>query len=163
MIRLCRFSLFLLIIMLSACQSIVPATNPPQLSHTPGAPITITDNQIDAGWFMLDYPDGWRIVTNIAIEPLRLTLVSPDETLIIHVDTICDRADATAQADSYHRNECFDVDVPCEAVPFFTPPPGYATPEWCPRDLHISAMSEIEFQAVFDPIFEALISSIEFR
>ncbi|MGJ3237426.1 MAG: hypothetical protein ACFE0Q_01845 [Anaerolineae bacterium] len=75
----------LLIALLVACQSLIPATTPPQLQHTAGAPLTITDTHIDANWFSVDYPDGWRVVTGVAIEPISLVLVAPDDTFIIRV------------------------------------------------------------------------------
>lgn len=70
----------------SACQSIVPATSPLQLEFTPSPAITITASSIEGEWFRLDYPDNWRVITNVASEPLHLILVSPDDLLIIHVE-----------------------------------------------------------------------------
>ena len=78
--------IILFCLLTSACQSLVPATSPLQLDFTPSPPITITDSQIEGDWFSLDYPDNWRVITNIASEPLHLILVSPDDSLVIHVE-----------------------------------------------------------------------------
>lgn len=130
---------------LSACQSIVPATSPPQLNHTPGASLSITDNQIDAGWFTLDYPDGWRVVTNESVAEFRLILVSPDDEMIIYIDDArngCAYPESTADASIYTRIDCIGDDR---------------------LQLQISGQVEIEAQAIFDPIFDLVINSIEFR
>jgi len=145
LIRFDYFLLLLLMIMLSACQSIIPAQSPPQLEHTPGVPISITDNQIDAGWFTLDYPDGWRVVTNIAGEPLELVLVSPDDLMVINI---------------YTRSNC--------AIPDVTPEPGTYWRDGCQGDsqgqhVHVSGRPDTEFQDIYDPIFDAVRDSIEFR
>lgn len=126
---------------LSACQSIVPATSPPQLSHTPGASLTITDNHIDAGWFTLDFPDGWRVVTNIAIEPLHFTLVSPDDEMFIIVEV--------------HLGGCSIVQ-PSQT-------PGFYSRHECRENLFITATVDVEFQATFHPAFDLVIDSIDFR
>lgn len=143
LIRLSCFSLFL--ILFAACQSLVPAQSPPQLSHTPGAPISITDNQIDAGWFTLDYPDGWRVVTSIALEPLELVLVSPDDAMVINIYTrsSCAIPDVTPEPETYWRDECRG--------------------DSGGQNVHVSGRPDTEFQAIYDPIFDAVIRSIEFR
>jgi len=142
---LIRFALFLLLILLSGCQSLVPATTPPQLSHTPGAPITITDNHIDAGWFSLDYPDGWRVVTNVAIEPLHLTLVSPDDEMLIYVTdarVACVYPEVTPDPAYYHRDECVGARG---------------------AELYIWGRPPVEFQDIYAPIFDALVNSVRFN
>lgn len=76
--------LTLLIVGLSACRSLVPATTPPQLDHTPGIPITITEDTIITPDFSLNYPDGWRVVkTSIAGAPLSFAFASPDDAIVI--------------------------------------------------------------------------------
>ncbi|MEM9951903.1 MAG: hypothetical protein AAF846_09900 [Chloroflexota bacterium] len=148
----------------------IPATTPPQLQHTPGAPLTITDNQIDADWFRLTYPDGWRVVTNIAIEPVALVLVSPDDALVIRLDTICDDVIVSTSDDSQHmRSECFDDVILCPVVPRMstsipTPFPitPVVTPVPCYYDLHISASVNDASSDELDDAFDQILDSIVF-
>ncbi len=71
-------------LVLGACAPIVPATTPPQLEHTPGAFVVVTDETFDAGTFRVDYPQSWRVVkTSIASTPLiQVVFVTPDESSI---------------------------------------------------------------------------------
>lgn len=63
--------LILAALLLNACGPIVPATTPPQLQHTPGAFVTVTEARFDAGLFQVDYPKSWRVVkTSIAADRL---------------------------------------------------------------------------------------------
>ena len=41
----------LLCVVMGACAPLVPATTPPQLAHTPGAFVVVTDKTFDAGMF----------------------------------------------------------------------------------------------------------------
>lgn len=77
-----RLTLFTLL--LSACAPAIPATAPPQLEHTPGAFVVVTDRRFDAGLFRLDYPTSWRIVkTSIAAaDRLQVVFVAPDTSTI---------------------------------------------------------------------------------
>jgi len=70
--------------LLGACAPIVPATTPPQLKHTPGAVVVVTNKTVDAGVFQVDYPQSWRIVkTSIAATPfIQLVFVAPDDSAI---------------------------------------------------------------------------------
>ncbi len=71
-------------IMLAACGPIVPATVPAQLAHTPDAPVILSETRVEAETFSSAYPDGWRIVkASEAGAPVRLVLVSPDDSLSI--------------------------------------------------------------------------------
>jgi hypothetical protein len=80
------FRVFLLLIALTACQPLVPATTPPQLEHTPGAFVSVTDDSYDAGVFRVRYPEGWRVVkTSIAGAPMEVVFVSPDEEMTIRL------------------------------------------------------------------------------
>jgi len=98
-----------LLVILSACGSLVPATVPPQLQHTPGSPITITDNQIVADAFTLAFPDGWRVITNVAELPLELILVDPDDDLIIRISQMCPTSEATPAPDIHYRAACLQA------------------------------------------------------
>lgn len=130
---------------MTACTSLVPASIPPQLSHTPGHPIIITDNRIDGEWFSLEYPDGWRVITNVAIEPLHLIFVSPDDEMLIHVHDMgnaCTSTEITPEPDTYLREECLSHNE---------------------HHLYISGTSPIEFQAIYNPLFDAVVNSVTFR
>ncbi len=131
------------LIALTGCGSLVPAKTPPQLSHTPGSPLSITDDRIDATWFTLNYPDGWRVVTNIAIEPIRLTLVSPDEAMVIIIaeTTDIDFSISTPQAGIHSRWETLRHEG---------------------RDLSIYGEIDDAFAAQFDIIFDSIAASIDF-
>lgn len=73
----------LLIVLLAlAC---VPATLPPQLAHTPGPPVIITERQYDAGAFRLRYPAGWRVISSAAGAIPAVTLVAPGDEALIFV------------------------------------------------------------------------------
>lgn len=131
--------------LISACQSIVPATTPLQLNYTPSPAITVTDSQIDAGWFVFDYPDNWRVITNIASEPLHLILVSPDDSLIIHIE------------DAW--NGCFVLEV--------TPEVGHVRWDECIGDdtagLYIWGEQISELETEFEAFFYPVVNSIAFR
>ncbi len=129
---------------LVGCQSIVPASSPPQLEHTPSTPITITHSRIENDWFTLDYPNNWRVVTNMAIEPLHLILVSADETHIIHVE------DA--------RDGCFILEV--------TPEAGHVRFAECVGDdprLYVWGEQISELEAEYKLFFDQVVNSVTFR
>jgi hypothetical protein len=73
-------------LVVAGCAPLIPATVPPQLSHTPGTFITIDDQFVGTAVWRIRYPDGWRVVKiSIAAEPVRLVFVSPDEHMLIEV------------------------------------------------------------------------------
>ncbi len=84
-----RFTAWAIALLVSAgCASPIPATTPPQLQHTMGAVVRLDDNFFYAEMFTVRYPQGWRIVKlNPSVEPLRLAMISPDDTLYIVLDT----------------------------------------------------------------------------
>lgn len=84
-----RRALILIGVLLAVgCSSPIPATTPPQIQHTMGAIVRVDDNFFHAPEFTVRYPQGWRIVKlNPDIEPLRLAMISPDNTLYIIMDT----------------------------------------------------------------------------
>lgn len=65
----------------------VPATVPPQLSYTPGAPVTVTEREYSAGGFQVRYPRGWRVITSAADAPLSVIFVSPTDDALLMVST----------------------------------------------------------------------------
>lgn len=131
------------LIVLAGCQSLIPATTPPQLDHTPGTPLTITDHQIDTEWFSLDYPDGWRVVTNVAIAPIHLTLISPDDEIVIIVaeTTGIDFSIPTPQAGVYTRWERLRHEG---------------------RDLSLSGEIDDAFATEFNQFFDSILESVTF-
>ena len=74
----------LLLLLLAACGSLVPATVPPQLAFTPGPPISFEDNVVVLDNWRVPVPPDWTVVKNsTAEEALRVVLVSPDKSLLI--------------------------------------------------------------------------------
>jgi hypothetical protein len=72
-----------LMITLNAC---VPPTLPPQLDDTPGAAVVITDQVYENEFFIVRYPDGWRVITGEAISPLSVIFAAPgDEGILIQL------------------------------------------------------------------------------
>ena len=65
---------------LAGCGTLLPAEPPPQLAHTPGAPIIVSETRIDAGIFQLAYPRDWRVVklNEAGGGGLHLMFVAPD-------------------------------------------------------------------------------------
>ena len=101
-----RFTLAVLLFLLAAC---VPAQVPPQLSFTPGPPITITENTVETAQFTVRYPRGWRVVKlSIAGAPPWLAFISDDDTLRIEVraqpfdDDVAPLLEDIVQMDSTH-------------------------------------------------------------
>jgi hypothetical protein len=82
----CRFGVFLALFLLvgAAC---VPATTPPQLGFTPGAPVVVTAGRIETEQFSVMRPDGWRVITSAADAPLTVIFVSPDDDALILLST----------------------------------------------------------------------------
>lgn len=68
----------------SACSPLAPAETPPQIQHTPGAFVTVSETRFDAGIFQLDYPANWRVVKlNTAnTDYLKIAFVAPDQSTV---------------------------------------------------------------------------------
>lgn len=81
--------LILAALLLNACGPIVPATAPPQLQHTPGAFVTVTETRFDAGLFQVDYPKSWRVVkTSIAADHrLQVVFAAPQGSAVTLTQT----------------------------------------------------------------------------
>lgn len=86
----------LLIMLLGACAPIVPATTPPQLAHTPGALVIVTDTTFDAGDFVVEYPSTWRVVKSsiAAQEHIQAVFVAPDDSTVT-ITQVDDMSDTT--------------------------------------------------------------------
>ena len=86
----------LLLLPASACSSLLPATVPPQLQHTPGAFVRLSETQFDAGFFRLDYPSTWRVVKLNTAENTRLQVVfvAPDQSTVTLTQVDGAKADA---------------------------------------------------------------------
>jgi hypothetical protein len=140
------------LIALMACSSLVPANVPPQLAATAGVSILITDEIVDAGWFTVNYPDGWRIVKLSTTEmPIYLVFAAPDvesqslsnRGMIIDIsETVIGRVDVTADASVYER---FDTVSQGE------------------RSVYLRGQAPIEKREAFDAIFQQVMESIQFR
>lgn len=86
----------LLLLLASACSSLVPATVPPQLQHTPGAFVRLSETQFDASFFRLDYPSTWRVVKLNTADNTRLQVVfvAPDQSTVTLTQVDGAKADA---------------------------------------------------------------------
>ena len=59
------------------CAPLVPATQPAQLRHTPGAFVMVDHESFDAGAFQVEYPQGWRIIkSSTAGAPMTVVFAS---------------------------------------------------------------------------------------
>jgi hypothetical protein len=138
-----RFIWIFLPLWIAACTPLIPATTPPQLEHTPGAFVSIDDDQFDAGFFRVDYPDGWRTVkTSVATAPLEVVFASPDNSMTLRI---------------------VEGDAP---FPESTPDPAiYERWEWIhlTRDMTVTLIGEapIEAKDEFDTLFDRVVASIE--
>lgn len=77
---------------LAACAPLVPATVPPHIKNTPGAPVVVTDKLFDAGDFRLAYPRAWSVVitSQAYYGRIHANFVAPDggTVFIQQVDAI---------------------------------------------------------------------------
>ena len=77
--------------LLAACSSLVPATAPPQLQHTPGAYIIISNGHVKTSRYQLEYPKSWQLVKQSASDAdnLQLDLIAPDggRVTLLEVDS----------------------------------------------------------------------------
>ena len=76
----------------AACAPLVPATVPPHIKNTPGAPVVVTDKLFDAGVFRLDFPRAWSVVitSQAYYGRIHVNFVAPDggTVFIQQVDAI---------------------------------------------------------------------------
>lgn len=72
-----------LVLLLAGCGSLVPAQVPPQLTHTPGPPVIVTDNEVRTVAFRAQYPRGWQVVTGPAFADPWMIFLNPDQTALI--------------------------------------------------------------------------------
>lgn len=83
-----RCAVFFLLLM-TACAPLVPATTPPQLQAAPGTPIVLDAERFDAGVFVVNYPDGWRVVKQSeANAPVTVTFAAANNEMTILVSEI---------------------------------------------------------------------------
>ena len=73
---------FLFLLLLSSC---VPSATPDVLNSTPGAPVTVTDEQVITTAFTLRYPSGWRVITSQAGASPGVTLVATGDCELVVV------------------------------------------------------------------------------
>lgn len=76
--------LAILFLFASACSPLVPAETPPQIQHTPGAFVTVSETRFDAGIFQLDYPSNWTVVKLSTADTnyLKVAFVAPDQSTV---------------------------------------------------------------------------------
>lgn len=76
--------LAILILFASACSPLAPAKTPPQIQHTPGAFVTVSETRFNAGIFQLDYPAKWRVVklSTADTDYLKVAFVAPDQSTV---------------------------------------------------------------------------------
>ena len=77
---------------LAACAPLVPATVPPHVKNTPGAPVVVTDKLFDANDFRLDFPRAWSVVitSQAYYGRIHVNFVAPDggRVFIQQVDAV---------------------------------------------------------------------------
>ena len=86
-----------LLLMLAAC---VPATPPPQLAFTPGAPVTVTGERVTNSVFSVARPGGWRVITSAADAPVSVIFVAPDDSALVMVARELPESPPQPQADA---------------------------------------------------------------
>jgi len=132
----------MLLIGVTACGRIAPATPPAQLSHTPGPPVTIADGTYTSIAFTVDYPGGWRVVTSPAFSLPWTVFASPADDAVIVVAVDPDDTDVT----------------PANAIDPITRLEDTITlPENTITVALITSNTQIE---TFRPIFEAVVASM---
>jgi hypothetical protein len=138
-----RFIWIFLPLWITACTPLIPAMTPPQLEHTPGAFVSIDDDHFDAGFFRVDYPDGWRTVkTSVAAAPLEVVFASPDNTMTIHiVEGDAPFPEATPDPAIYERWEQVAL---ADSV-----------------TITVIGETPLEAQNEFDALFDSVVASIE--
>jgi hypothetical protein len=70
------------LLLLAGC---VPATPPPHLANTPGAPVIVDGDRVITSAFRVRAPAGWRIILGAASAPPSVTFVAPDNCALIAV------------------------------------------------------------------------------
>jgi hypothetical protein len=73
----------MLALLLAGCGSLVPARVPPQLTHTPGPPVIVTDHEVRTVAFRAQYPRGWQVITGPAFADPWVIFLNPDQTALI--------------------------------------------------------------------------------
>ena len=139
-----QISFILLILILSACRSIVPATSPPQLDYTPDFGIVVSDETVVTDSFQVDYPDGWRVVKiSIAGEPLELVFASLDDSMWIKVAEVpISILEETPDPNIYKRLETLEIG----GIKIYT-----------------QGQSSIEARTIFDESYQHVLDSIRIR
>ena len=69
-------------LLLAGC---VPATPPPHLANTPGAPVIVDGDRVITAAFRARAPAGWRIILGAASAPPTVIFAAPDNCALIAV------------------------------------------------------------------------------
>jgi hypothetical protein len=141
-IRMRQSPFILIILIISACSSIIPATTPPQLDYTPDEAIVITDETVDTGIFQVDYPDGWRVVKiSVTGNPIELVFASPEGEMWIKISEIpIFIAESTPDPNIYERSEIIEIQ------------------SW---SVYTQGQTLLERSEEFDEIYERVLASIK--
>lgn len=77
-----KYLLMAALLLIAGC---VPATPPPHLANTPGAPVIIDGSWVITSAFRVRAPAGWRIILGAASAPPSVTFAAPDDCGLIAV------------------------------------------------------------------------------
>lgn len=137
-----QIPIILLILILTACHSLIPATSPAQLAYTPGSTITISEDKIYTDIFQVDYPDGWRVVKiSLASAPIELVFASADDEMWIKIsEQPIFISESTPDPNLYERFEIVEI----EATKIYT-----------------QGRSPIEKRELFDEIYQRVLDSFK--
>ena len=72
--------LLLVLLLPTACS---PRELPPQLSYTPGPPYTLDGRTLVTDRYIVETPDGWRVIAGPAEDPYTFQFVAPDNDALI--------------------------------------------------------------------------------
>jgi hypothetical protein len=81
-----KYLVLIVFMSMVGCRPLVPATTPPQLLSTPGAPLQIDEQWVYFETVKIGYPSGWKVVkSNPDSEPLRVVFADEENQFIIQV------------------------------------------------------------------------------
>jgi hypothetical protein len=145
-LRLRVFAPLRLIFFVSLCyvfSACIPADTPPQLAHTPGTPVVITQDRVEAAHFSAVYPPGWRVITSPAELDSSLIFAAPDNCALIILATTPinppDLADCPGESIS---SEMQSIEMGTDTI-------------------YTALIVSAESQAAVTPIFNRVLESIE--
>lgn len=81
---------YMLILLIAACGPVVPDRSPFHLEYTSGSPAVVTDDLYQTVAFRARYPEGWRVITSAAEDPVSGIFVNPAGTSLIMLSVAFD-------------------------------------------------------------------------